>query len=120
MPKDLRISVLLDFYGEMLTDTQRETLDEYYNQDMSLAEIGEERGISRQGVRDSIKRSKEQLVEMEEKLGLAKRFREVQGALAEICDCALEIQELNAGDIEGIDRSAQEIIGLAQKISDEE
>ncbi len=120
MPKDLRISVLLDFYGEMLTDTQRETLDEYYNQDMSLAEIGEERGISRQGVRDSIKRSKEQLVEMEEKLGLARRFREVQEALAEICDCALEIQDLNAGDIDGIDRSAREIIGLAKKISDEE
>lgn len=120
MPKDLRISILLDFYGEILTGTQRETVDAYYNQDMSLSEIAGDRGISRQGVRDAIKRAEQLLIEMEEKLGLAKRFQEVQGALAAICDCALEIQELNDGGVQGIDENVQEIIELAQKISDEE
>ena len=120
MPKDLRVSILLDFYGEILTGTQRETVDAYYNQDMSLSEIAGDRGISRQGVRDAIKRAEQQLIEMEEKLGLVKRFQDVQRALEEICDCALEIQELNArnGGVEDIDRDAQSILEYAQEIAD--
>ena len=50
MAKDLRISFLLDFYGEMLTETQREVVDAYYNEDLSLAEIAQDRDITRQGV----------------------------------------------------------------------
>ena len=122
MPKDLRVSILLDFYGEILTGTQRETVDAYYNQDMSLSEIAGDRGISRQGVRDAIKRAEQQLIEMEEKLGLVKRFQDVQRALEEICDCALEIQELNArnGGEEEIDRDAQSILEYAQEIADKD
>ena len=71
MAKDLRISFLLDFYGDMLTDTQREVVDAYYNEDLSLAEIAQDRDITRQGVRDAIKRAEQQLLEMEERLGLA-------------------------------------------------
>ena len=56
MPKDLHVSVLLDYYGAMLTEKQREVVDLYYNEDLSLAEIAEIAGITRQGVRDSIKR----------------------------------------------------------------
>ena len=90
MAKDLRITFLLDFYGDMLTEKQREVVECYYNEDLSLAEIAEEKGITRQGVRDGIKRAEQQLLEMEERLGLAKRFRSVQEELTQICDHALQ------------------------------
>ena len=120
MAKDLRISYLLDFYGEMLTETQREAMDAYYNQDMSLSEIAGDRRISRQGVRDAIKRAEQQLAEMEERLGLCKRFEEVQRALEAVCDCALDIQEMNAlhGRVAGIDQRAGEIMELAKEIAE--
>ena len=101
MAKDLRITFLLDFYGDMLTEKQREVVECYYNEDLSLAEIAEEKGITRQGVRDGIKRAEQQLLEMEERLGLAKRFRSVQEELTQICDHALQIEaenEKNGGD----------------------
>lgn len=122
MSKDLRVSILLDFYGEILTETQRETVDAYYNQDMSLGEIAEDRNISRQGVRDAIKRAEQLLIDMEERLGLAKRFQDVQRALEAICDCALNIQELNAknGGVAEIDRDAQSILEYAQEIADKD
>ena len=72
MAKNLEISFLLDFYGEMLTQKQREVIEYYYNDDLSLAEIADNEGITRQGVRDSIKRAEAQLLEMEERLGLAR------------------------------------------------
>ena len=72
--KDLNISFLLDFYGEVLSEKKREVMMLYYNEDLSLAEIAEQIGISRQGVRDMIKKSEEELFFLEEKLGLAKRF----------------------------------------------
>ncbi len=76
--KDLKIGFLLDFYGEILSDRKRTVLDYYYNDDLSLAEIAQEIGISRQGVRDLIKKAEEELRFYEEKLGLATRFRRVQ------------------------------------------
>ena len=79
--KNLDISVLLDFYGDMLTEKQREVIGFYYNEDLSLSEIGEFEGITRQGVRDSIKRGEAVLLEMEERLGLAKRFRKMQDGI---------------------------------------
>lgn len=119
MAKNLQITVLLDFYGDMLTDKQREVVESYYNDDLSLAEISEERGITRQGVRDAIKRSEQQLIEMEERLGLAKRFKLVQDALTDICDCALKIRELNGGINSEIDSSAAEIIAAAAQLVEE-
>ena len=77
MNKDLTISILMDFYGNLLTKKQLDALDMYYNSDMSLSEIAEETGISRQGARDAIKRGEKQLAEFEEKLGLAQRFLDV-------------------------------------------
>lgn len=122
MAKDLRISYLLDFYGEMLTETQREAVDAYYNEDMSLSEIAADRNISRQGVRDAIKRAEQQLCEMEERLGLAKRFEEVQAALVAVCDCALDIQELNAlhGGAQEIEERTGEILELCKVIAQKE
>lgn len=74
MAKDLSISVLMDFYGELLTPKQLEALDSYYNQDLSLGEIAEEMEVSRQGVRNFIKTGEAHLVEFEDKLNLAERF----------------------------------------------
>lgn len=119
MAKDLRVSFLLDFYGDMLTETQREVVDAYYNEDLSLAEIAQDRDITRQGVRDAIKRAEQQLLEMEERLGLARRFQDIQKALALICDCALSIQDLNEqnGRVPGIDQAAARILDCAQEIA---
>lgn len=121
MAKDLKISYLLDFYGDMLTQKQQEVIDAYYNEDLSLAEIAEDWGITRQGVRDAIKRAEQQLTEMEERLGLARRFQGIQGALAAICDCALNIQEQNAqnGQVPEIDDNAATILEKAEEIAGE-
>ena len=74
--KDLKKAYLLDFYGEVLSERKQSVLSMYYNEDLSLAEIAEEIGISRQGVRELIKKAEEELLFMEEKLGLQKRLRE--------------------------------------------
>ncbi len=84
MAKDMRVAFLLDFYGDLLTEKQRESLDFYYNDDLSLGEIGANLGISRQGVRDNIKRAEAILLEMEDKLGLAAKFSEIKTRLAEV------------------------------------
>ena len=84
LAKDLSVSVLLDFYGELLTPKQAEALDLYYNQDLSLAEIAEDTGVSRQGVRAFIKQGEAHLVNFEEKLGMAKRFEEISKLVEEI------------------------------------
>lgn len=118
MAKDLKISYLLDFYGEMLTPPQREMIEAYYNEDLSLGEIAEEREISRQGVRDAVKRAELQLHEMEEKLGLVKRFHEVHEGLANICDSALAIQEANAGANESIDALVTRILEEAKRVAE--
>ena len=76
--KNLEIGYLLDFYGDVLSERKRTVLDYYYNDDLSLAEIAEEIGISRQGVRELIKKAGEELMFYEEKLGLAKRFQQAQ------------------------------------------
>ena len=72
--KDLKIAYLLDFYGDVLTERKKEALDMYYNEDLSLAEIAEQIGISRQGVRDIIKKAEEELYFLEDKLGLAQKM----------------------------------------------
>ena len=72
--KDLKKAYLLDFYGDVLTERKKEVLDMYYNEDLSLAEIADQIGISRQGVRDLIKKAEEELLFLEDKLGLAKKM----------------------------------------------
>ena len=95
MKKDLNICLLLDYYGALLTEKQRRCLGFYYNDDLSLSEIAENEGITRQGVRDSIKRAEVQLFDMESKLGLAAKFTELSKSLNEIKDCADKIYEYN-------------------------
>ena len=93
--KNLYISVLLDFYGPMLTDKQREVVEYYYNEDLSLAEIADHAGITRQGVRDAIKRGEATLLEMEERLGFARRYREQEEKLERIAELARDMQRQN-------------------------
>ena len=93
--KDLGIVTLLDFYGEMLTRKQHDFLEYYYNEDLSLSEIAANEGITRQGVRDAIKRAEKQLADMEEKLGLVRRFEETKKGLEEITEYAEMINVYN-------------------------
>ena len=72
--KNLNVAYLLDFYGEVLSDRVRNLLEMYYNDDMSLSEIADAVGITRQGVRGGIKKGEEELLFLEEKLGLAARY----------------------------------------------
>lgn len=95
MDPALQKSMLYDFYGDLLTDRQKEFYDLYYNDDLSLAEIAENAGISRQGVRDILVRADAILVEMEEKTGLIARFLEVRAAAARIEEAAAQITRLN-------------------------
>lgn len=95
MSKNFQIAELLDLYGMLLTDKQRETVEFYYNDDLSLGEIAENTGISRQGVRDSIKRSESILYEAEEKLGLMQRAKEQQTILDTIREHIDIIDDLN-------------------------
>ena len=95
MGKNLEVSLLLDFYGDMLTEKQRNMVDYYYNDDLSLAEIAENEGISRQGVRDSVKRAEAQMLEMEARLGLSRRVREMCAQAQEIRQLAQEIRQIS-------------------------
>ncbi|MBQ7132223.1 MAG: DNA-binding protein [Oscillospiraceae bacterium] len=84
MAKDYKFALLLDYYGDMLTPKQRDVLDLYYNEDMSLAEIAEHERITRQGVHDSIHRGEQLLAELEEKLAFAEKMRKYEDILEDI------------------------------------
>ena len=83
MAKDLEMGYLLDFYGEVLTQKQREMLRQYYNDDLSLSEIGET-SASPGSARDAIKHGETTLKELEEKVGFAARYRRVQQKLEQL------------------------------------
>ncbi len=76
--KNLEIGYLLDFYGEVLPERRRDIMDLYYNDDLSLAEIAEQMGITRQAVRECIKKTETELFFYEEKLGLRRRLTEAE------------------------------------------
>ncbi len=93
MEKNMEISLLFDFYGQLLTEQQAQAVSLYYNDDFSLSEIAARMGITRQGVRDSIKRAEAQLFTFEEKLGLMERFRVTERGLTEIESLAQKLKE---------------------------
>lgn len=88
-----QIALLLDFYGNALTERQRRTAEMYFQEDLSLAEIADETGITRQGVRDGLKKAENALFGLEEKLGIAARFRKQKKALAEAKAAAEQLPE---------------------------
>ena len=90
--KNLELGYLLDFYGELLSSRKRAVMDMYYNEDLSLAEIAGEIGITRQGARDLIKKSEDELLFFEEKLGLAKKLRDATNSATELKALASNIE----------------------------
>lgn len=83
-----RMAMLFDFYGDLLTERQKEFYDLYYNEDLSLAEIAENYGISRQGVRDVIVRAEAAMTEIEDKTHLIRRFYQMQKEISAVEDAA--------------------------------
>ena len=120
MSKNLNLSVLIDFYGDILTEKQKNVMELYYNEDLSLAEIAELEKISRQGVRDSIKRGEETILELEEKLGMVQKFMKLSQLLDDIklkvTDIYNESSTYNYSKI--ITNTAQEILECLEKNKD--
>jgi len=88
MEKKVEVSMLCQLYGKLLTEKQYDMIDDYYNNDLSLSEIAENNCITRQAVRDIIKKGERKLFELEEKLEIMKRImdqeKKIQGILAEL------------------------------------
>lgn len=114
MEKDYKISLLLDFYGELLSPKQKMAIEGYYNEDCSLAEIAQEMNITRQAVRDTIKRTEQSLLNMESKLGLYSRFEDMQKGLEEIKSLGTQIIDLSDND--DIKCRANAVITAAQSL----
>lgn len=90
-----RMAMLFDFYGDLLTERQKEFYDLYYNDDLSLAEIAENYDITRQGVRDIIVRAERALEDIEEKTGLIQRYHRTRATTAALKEICTQMQELN-------------------------
>lgn len=112
MEKNIEISLLFDFYKPLLTEPRQQAVELYFNDDLSLGEIARQMNISRQGVRDLVKRSEQQLYEFEAELGLFKRFQVVEKGLEEIYGKAEKISEIT--DNTQIKAAAGEICFLAR------
>lgn len=107
--RSYNISILFDFYGEMLTDRQKEVLDLYFNEDLSLSEISENMGITRQGVRDAIKKAEAILLNLEEKLGIVKRFDSLGQDISFVQKRLSEIKSNTDINVDDIIEKAQHI-----------
>ena len=116
MDEILRASMLFDFYGELLTDKQKSIFEMFYLNDLSLTEIGQEINISRQAVRDQLKRTEKILSEYEDKLMLLERFYEQKKLVRKIKSIVEDIENssnldsVNIIKIEEIKKIADEII----------
>lgn len=116
MDEIYKMSMLLDFYGQLITKRQYEVLDLYYNSDYSLSEIAGELDISRQGVHDNIRRGKAALFEMEKKLGLVGRFikqKEIASDILKLLDSA-DTSLLQAHDREILDKARRKIESIME------
>lgn len=100
--KIVQIALLFDFYGQLLTEKQIEIIDMYYSNDLSLSEISEQLGISRQGVYDTLKRAEKTLFEYEDKLGLVDRFVQQKEGLSSVNEMLDKILESNENDAASI------------------
>ena len=116
-----RMTMLFDFYGEILTERQKEFFDLYYNEDLSLGEIAENYGISRQGVRDVIVRAEAAMQEIEDKTGLIRRFMQMQPKIAAIEEAAQQIKTINYRQYENpqLDKLVSDILENAEGLKEE-
>ena len=110
-----RWSLLFDYYGDLLTQRQRVCFDLYYNQDLSLGEIAQEAGISRQGVHDTVARAQAALQTMEDKTGLVRRDLACRRALEKIRAAALALSEMKD---EAVSTLAGEILRAVDEVKE--
>lgn len=111
-----RTSLLFDFYGGLLTEKQRQVMEFYHEENLSLAEIAEEFGISKQGVHDTLKKAEKALNDYEEKLGLVERLLETRKAVSEI-DRKIDEISLKTDDRELAD-GLKEIKNIIDRLND--
>ena len=97
--RKVELAWLTAFYGGLLTDKQRQVLALHCEEDLSLGEIAQEAGISRQGVHDMLTRAAQRLFDMEEKLGMAARFRDMENGLE---TCRSLLKEKRYDEAEGV------------------
>lgn len=115
-----RMALLFDFYGDVLTERQKEFYDLYYNEDLSLSEIAENNGITRQGVRDVIVRAEAILSDLEDKTGLIRRFHAMRKQLQLVQEDADAILALNRKyEDPELERLAQNIKSVAETLQKE-
>ncbi len=112
--KDLSVAYLLDFYGEVLSDENREMLRLYYYEDLALSEIADSNGLTRQGVRAALKRSEQQLIFLENSLGLAESYKKAKAAVESI---RAEIDSL-ADDKGCTDGLRDRLAGISVRLAD--
>lgn len=104
-------SLLFDFYGELLTEHQKQVFEDVVLNDLSLSEVAQERGISRQGVHDLIKRSNKILLEYEEKLHLVEKFLYIKNKVNEISELTKECGRLEKLElVQKIEQISKEIL----------
>ncbi len=112
MEKNVKVSILLDFYGKLLTEKQFKLLDDYYNNDLSLSEIAENNEITRQAVKDMINKGKAKLVEYEEKLHFMDKVLNQEKIIDEIIEELEETKnkELTEAKISKISKKLKTLI----------
>lgn len=110
-----RVSLLYDFYGQLLTEKKRQVIELYHEEDMSLSEIASELGITRAAVHDSLKSAERALENYEEKLSLVERFLKTEEAFGEITQKLDELKRKYAGDSE-LAEAIEEIETIARRI----
>ena len=113
--ESLEMTLLFDYYGELLTQRQRDCLDMRYNQDMSLGEIAQELGVSRQGVFDTLNRAETLLRNMEEKTGFLRRDEAVRRAGQEIAQAAKALELTENPEVA---RLAKRILAAAKELEE--
>lgn len=120
MAKDFKFCLLFELYKGILTEKQQEAFVNYYYDDLSLSEISENTGITRQGARDAIKRSEEILLDMEEKLGLAHAKEQESEALRQINHWAKgALDALMSGDRDALIEQLEEIRQLSERMNED-
>ena len=107
----LEMSLLFDYYGGMLTEKQRDCFDMRYNQDLSLGEIGQVLGVSRQGVHDNLTRTEALLRKLEENIGCVSRDLERRKALRIIQEAAAQLRESSDPTVSSLAESIMEAAG---------
>jgi len=111
----IEIILLYDYYGDLLTDRQKECFEMRYYQDLSLGEIGEELGISRQGVHDNLNRTEALLHNMEEKTGCVRRDLACRKASRTILTAAQTLHQYNDPIVVEL---ADQILSVAQELGE--